>query len=162
MSVVADILTSWRMPSQVLRGHLARGKSEPFAFTFLVVFLIVSFVAQLPEAARASALNPEIPIAAQLVPRALALLATIPAWYLLAAIGCIVAWAFGAQASWYGARIALFWSLVCITPMVLLVGLIAGMIGAGTQLTLVGAITFVIFAAFWGINLREAARADAV
>ena len=105
MSVVADILESWRRPSQVMRRHLARGRSEPFAFTFIVVFLTICFIAQWPEAARVTALNPEIPVAAQLLPRGLALLATIPFLYLIAALGGLFARAVGITASWYGARI---------------------------------------------------------
>ncbi len=161
MSVVADILESWRRPSWVLHRHLSRGRSEPFAFTFLVVFLIVAFIAQWPDAARVSALNPEIPIAAQLLPRALALLATIPVWYLLAALGRLVASALGGQGGWYEARLALFWTLVTISPMILMVGLVAGMIGAGAQLTILGAVTFAVFLLFWVINLRATGDSDA-
>lgn len=160
MSVVTDILESWRRPTKVLRRHLLRGASEPFAFTFLMVFLIICFIAQWPEAARITALNPEIPILAQLLPRALALLATIPAWYGLAALGGWVARFMGGRGSWYAARLSLFWALVTITPMVLLVGLVVGMIGAGSQLTLVGTVTFALFLVFWTLNLREAARSD--
>lgn len=156
MSVVADILESWRRPSQVLRRHLARGKSEPFAFTFIVVFLIICFIAQWPEAARVTALNPGIPVVAQLLPRGLALLATIPFLYLIAALAGLIARAFGSAISGYGARIALFWALVVVSPLVLLVGLVAGMIGQGTQLTLIGLLTFAIFLAFWAVNLRAA------
>jgi hypothetical protein len=161
VSVVADILESWRRPSRVLHRHLSRGRSEPFAFTFLVVFLIVAFIAQWPDAARISALNPEIPIAAQLLPRALALLATIPVWYLLAALGRLVARALGGQGGWYEARLALFWTLVTISPMILMVGLVAGMIGAGAQLTILGAVTFAVFLLFWVINLRATGDSDA-
>jgi hypothetical protein len=161
VSVVADILESWRRPSRVLHRHLSRGRSEPFAFTFLVVFLIVTFIAQWPDAARVSALNPEIPIAAQLLPRALALLATIPVWYLLAALGRLVARALGGQGGWYEARLALFWTLVTISPMILMVGLVAGMIGAGAQLTILGAVTFAVFLLFWVINLRATGDSDA-
>ena len=156
MSVVADILESWRKPSQVMGRHLRRGKSEPFAFTFIVVFLIICFVAQWPEAARVTALNPEIPVAAQLLPRGLALLATIPFLYLVAALGGLVARALGGRGSWYAARIALFWALVAVSPLVLLVGLVAGMIGQGIQLNLIGGVTFAIFLTFWTINLRAA------
>ena len=158
MSVVSDIVDSWRAPSIVLRRHLARGKSEPFAFTLLVLFLTICFIAQWPGAARVTALNPEIPISPQLLARAMALLATIPVWYALAALGRLAARAIGGQGGWYGARLALFWALVTITPLVLLAGLVAGMIGAGLQVTLVGVATFVIFLVFWALNLREEGR----
>lgn len=161
MSVIADISDSWRGPGKVLRRHLARGQSEPFAFALLVLFLIICFIAQWPEAARVTALNPEIPMAPQLLARAMAILATIPLWYGLAALGHLLARILGGQGGWYGARLALFWALVTITPLVLLAGLVAGMIGAGPQLALVGGVTFALFLIFWGLNLREAGRGDA-
>ena len=60
----------------------------------------------------------------------------------------------GGSGSWYGARIALFWSLVAVSPLVLLTGLVAGMIGPGTQLSLVGSITFVAFLIHWLLALK--------
>ncbi len=160
MSVLADIIETWRRPSQVLRRHLTRARSEAFVFTFLIVFLILGFVAQWPEAARVSAMMPEIPLAPQLLPRALGLLVTIPLWYLLAALGQLVARAMGGQGDWYAGRVALFWALVSVTPLVLGAGLVAGLIGRGPQLIAIGALTFAGFLAFWVLNLVEAGRSD--
>lgn len=156
MAFVSDLLESWRRPRVVLRRHLARGRSEPFAFTLLLAFLILAFIAQWPEVSRVTAQNPEVPMAPQLLGRAMALLATIPLWYGLAALGRIAARALGGRASWYGARIALFWALDTVTPLILLAGMVAGLIGPGPQLTAVGMLTFVAFLAFWAINLRAA------
>lgn len=161
MSVVSDIVDSWRAPSKVLRRHLARGKSEPFAFSLLVVFLLICFVAQWPAAARMTALNPEIPMLPQLLPLSLGILATIPLWYALAAMGGLAARALGGQGGWYGARIALFWALVTVTPLVLLTGLVAGMIGPGPQLTVAALVTLALLVMFWSLNLREEGRAHA-
>ena len=55
MAVTSDIVESWRRPRVVLRRHLARGKSEAFAFSLLFVFLLMAFIAQYPGAARVSA-----------------------------------------------------------------------------------------------------------
>ena len=46
MAVTTDILATWRAPRAAVRRHLARGVSEPFAFSLLVVFLLIAFVAQ--------------------------------------------------------------------------------------------------------------------
>ncbi len=158
MAFVSDIVESWRRPGVVLRRHLARGTSEPFAFTLLLAFLIVAFIAQWPEVSRVTAENPEVPMAPQLLGRAMALLATIPVWYGLAALGRLVAQAVGGRGTWYGARLALFWALCAVTPLVLLAGLVAGLIGPGPQLTATGFLTFAAFLTFWTINLRVAER----
>ena len=161
MSVVADIVESWLRPARVLRRHLSRGRSEPFAFSLLVVFLLVSLIAQWPAAARVSALDPNLPISPQMLPFAMGGLAAIPFLYALAALGQLVARAFGGQGGWYEGRIALFWALAATSPAVLLLGLVAGLIGPGLQLTAVGLLTSAAFLVFWTINLREAGRRHA-
>lgn len=158
MAFVSDIVESWRRPGTVVRRHLDRGQSEPFAFTLLLAFLILAFIAQWPEVARTTARTPDVPIAPHLLGRAMALLATIPLWYGLAALGHLAARALQGQGTWYGARIALFWALDMVSPLVLLAGLVAGLIGPGVQLTAVGLATFAAFTLFWLLNLRETER----
>lgn len=155
MAVTADIVESWRRPRVVVRRHLRRGRSEPFAFSMLVVFMILAFIAQYPAAARVTALDPAIPLSPQLLAKALGLLATIPVFYGLAALSHLVTRAFGGQGSWYGARLALFWALVAASPFVLLSGMVAGLIGPGPQLALVGGLTFAAFLFQWIMALVE-------
>ena len=158
MAVTTDIVQSWRHPRSVIRSHLRRGQSEPFAFSLLVAFLILAFVAQIPSAARVTALDATIPVSAQLLARGLGLLATIPVLYGLAALSHLAMRALGGQGTGYGARLALFWALVAASPMVLLSGMVAGMIGPGPQLAGVGALTFAAFLFQWFVALREVAR----
>jgi hypothetical protein len=156
MSITRDMARSWRAHRAVVRGHLARGRSEPFVFTFLFVFLILTFVAQYPRAARIALENPEIPLAAQLLGLAYGLLLFLPLAYALAALSHLIARGLGARGgSWYGARLALFWSLVACTPLVLLQGLTFGIIGAGAQALLVGVLALTAFAVFWALALVE-------
>lgn len=158
MTVTTDLFATWRRPRAVLRQHLARGQSEPFAFSLLLVFLALAFVAQWPVAAREAHYAGEASALPRILPRAMAVLATIPVWYGLAALSRLVARALGGQGTWYGARIALFWALASIGPLMLLQGLVSGMIGPGPALT---ATTLVIGAAFlwlWFTLLHEAER----
>lgn len=154
MAAVDDILRSYRAPRAVVRAHLAHGPSEPRAFSFLIAALIVMFIAQWPEASRVNYLDPTQPMPALMLGRALALLAMIPFFYALAAVGHLVARLFGGHGSWYGARLALFWALLAVAPLTLLQGLVAGFIGAGPQFTLVSVLVFVAFLAIWAAGLR--------
>lgn len=158
MSLVPDIVESWRAPRRVVRRHLDRPRSEPFAFTFLVVFLLVAFIGQWPQASRDSFLQPEVPMTQRLLAAALALGATVPLWYLLAAVSRLVARAFGGRGSWYGARVALFWALAAVSPAMLLQGVVAGFIGPGPQLVAAGVGIALAFAALWIAMLIEAER----
>lgn len=158
MSVTRDIVKSWHSPRVVMRSHLARGRSEPWVFALLVTFLIVVFVGQWPGASRESFLHPDVPMAQRLIAALLGLLALIPVWYLLAAIGHLVAKALGGQGDFYGGRLALFWALVTVSPGMLLQGLVSGMIGPSPALTLVSTLVGLAFLVFWFLNLKEAER----
>ena len=158
MSVTTELVSTWKSPRAALRRHLARGVSEPFAFSLLLVFLIMAFIAQWPIAAREAFVADEPSAAPRILARAFAVLATIPLWYGLAALSRIVARAMGGQGSWYGARIALFWALATIGPLMLLQGMVAGMVGAGPGLWLVNAIVGIGFLWLWLTMLHEAER----
>lgn len=158
MSVTRDIVQSWRSPRVVIRRHLARPRSEPFVFSLLVTFLIMAFIALWPGMSRTATLDPARPMVQQMVAAGLALLATIPLWYGVAAISHVVARMMGGRGSFYRARLALFMALVAAIPLVLLHGLTLGMIGPGLQALLVGAVAGVGFVTLWFIMLRVAER----
>lgn len=156
MAAVDDILRSYRAPRAVLRKHLAQPRSEPRAFTFLVAALIVMFIAQWPALSRQAFENTEQPLPALMLSTGLAMAATVPLFYGIAALSHLFARALGGRGSWYGARVALFWALLAAAPLMLLQGLVAGFIGPGTQLDIVKAGVFIAFMAIWLFGLRVA------
>jgi hypothetical protein len=141
-----------------LRRHLARGVSEPFAFSLLLVFLTLAFIAQWPAAAREAFIAGETSALPRILPRAYGVLLMIPLAYALAALSRIVARMLGGRGSWYGARIALFWALATVGPLLLLQGLVAGMIGTGPGLWLVSLALAGSFLWLWLTMLHEAER----
>ena len=161
MSVTTDIVQAWRRPKAVMRRHLRRPKSEPFAFSLLVAFLVLAFVSLWPVLSRQTVLQPEVQMVQRLVAAGLALLASIPFWYLLAAASRWIAKAVGGQGSYYSSRLALFAALLTVTPGMLLQGLTAGMIGPGLQANLVAVMVGLGFMWIWISMLREAERGDA-
>jgi hypothetical protein len=158
MAVTTDIVQSWRNPRAVMRRHLARGRSEPWLFSLLVAFLVIVFVAQWPGAARASFFQPEVPVIQRLFATGLALLATIPFWYLLAAVSRLLSGLFGGTGDYYGARLALFWALLAVSPGMLLQGMVAGFIGPSPGLSILGVLVLGVFLLFWISMLMEAER----
>jgi hypothetical protein len=160
MSLTTDMRQSWTGHRRVVRRHLARGRSEPFVFTFLFVFMVLAFVSQYPRAARIALENPDIPLAAQLLGLAYGLLIFLPFAYGLAALSHVIARALGARSTWYGARLALFYSLVAASPVMLLQGLVAGIVGLGMQSFLVGILALTAFVVFWALALVEICKGD--
>jgi hypothetical protein len=142
-----------------MRRHLQRAPSEPFAFSLLVTFLALIFVSLWPIMSRQTVLQPQVPMVQRMVAAGLGLLASIPAWYLLAAISHWIFKTLGGKGTHLGARLALFAALVSIAPGMLLHGLVAGMIGPGAQSDLVGAIVGIGFLWIWLSMLTEAERA---
>ncbi|MBD3802662.1 MAG: YIP1 family protein [Rhodobacteraceae bacterium] len=156
MAASDDILRTYRHPRVVMREHLARPASEPRALVFLLLALTVIFIGQWPRLSRLAHEMPDQPMVGLMMGTMLALLATVPIFYLIAALGHLVAKAMGGQGSWYGARLALFWALLAVSPLMLLQGLVAGFIGIGPQLSLVSLLVGVAFVLFWIVGLRVA------
>jgi len=162
MAVTTDILESWRRPRKVMRRHLAIGKREDRALIFLMVACLLIFVGQWPALQRAAELDSRVPLDARLGGALMAWLFIMPlVLYATAAITHLVARAVGGRGSWYSARLALFWSLLATSPLLLLRGLVAGMIGPSPALLVTDTVALVGFFMIWMLSLIEAERGSA-
>ncbi|WP_300030171.1 YIP1 family protein [uncultured Roseobacter sp.] len=149
MPVTRDIPATYRGPGRVVRRLIAMGHREDRALAYLMAGCALMFLAQLPRLARE----------AHLTGQELNMLmgASLMAWifiaplmlYCLAALSHIAARLMRGQGTWFSARIALFWALLASSPVVLLNGLVAGFIGPGLELQLVGLIWISVFVWFW-------------
>jgi hypothetical protein len=156
MAVSDDILASYRRPGRVVARHLGQPPREDRALALLLAALGLIFVAQWPGLSRAAFLAPEVPLSQRMVAAFLGLLAVVPVFYLLAAVSHVVARAFGGRGTHFAARIALFWALLAVSPLMLLHGLVGGFLGQGVPLAIVGVAVFGVFLWFWGAGLRAA------
>ncbi len=162
MSVTLDILRSYRRPREVMRRQLAGGERDDRALVYLIIACALIFVAQLPLLAREAYFHPEVPLEARMGGALLGWMAIAPLmFYVLAAVSHLLARVFGGRGSWFSARLALFWALLATTPLWLLQGLVAGLIGAGMALNLVGGLLAGIFLFIWGSGLFVAEKRDA-
>ena len=156
MPVAADIVATYRGPRRVMRRLLGMGTREDRALAVLMAGCVIVFIGQWPRLAREAHLTGQ-----ELNPL---LGGALMAWvfiaplllYALALISHLVARALGGKGTGYGARMALFWAFLAASPLILLHGLVAGFIGPGLQLQIVGVLWLVIFGWFWIMNLREA------
>ena len=160
MAISTDIVATYRGPRQLMRRMLARGASEGQALALNMGACLIIFVAQWPRLSREAHLNPDIPLDARLGGALMGVMVIAPLlFYGVAAISHLIAKAFGGKGDWLGARIALFWSLLATGPFWLLQGLVAGFIGPGVQLNVVGALLILMFFYIWFNTLREAEQA---
>lgn len=160
MPVTTDIVRSYRRPRVVMRRHLAAGPREDRVLAFVICACAIIFIAQWPRLSREAFLNPEIPLEALLGAALVGWVFLMPlVFYGIAALSHLVARVIGGQGTWFAARLALFWTLLVISPLILLQGLVAGFLGSGVELTLINTIVTLAFFVIWGISLSEAERA---
>ncbi|MFZ5750900.1 MAG: YIP1 family protein [Pseudomonadota bacterium] len=159
MAVVPDMLATWRGPGRVVGRLLAAGENEARALAILLAACGLFFVAQWPEAARRAHQVADVPLRALLGIRLFAVLFLAPVlFYAVAGISLLVLRVAGLRITGYAARVALFWALLAVAPAVLLHGLVAGMVGPGPALSLLGAGVFAVFLWFWVAGLVAAVR----
>lgn len=162
MPVVPDILRTWRDPSGMIARKLADGPREDRALATLMGACALIFVAQWPALARQAHLAKvaaeqagtpldQVPsLQALMGASLLAIVFMAPlAFYLLAALSHGVARLFGGKGSGFGARMALFWALLCVAPAMLFNGLVLGFVGPGPAATGVGALVALGFLYLW-------------
>ena len=158
MSVLQDVVQTYRNPRAVFRRRVGDGPREDRALAVLMFACALVFAAQMPRLAR-QAFETGEELNMLMGGALLAWLFIMPlVLYALGTLSHVIARIFGGKGSTYSARFALFWALLCATPLWLLWGLVAGFIGPSVQLSLVGFVALVVFVLFWSINLREAER----
>lgn len=157
--IVPRIVQSWWAPGRVVAS--LRGMPDRALIVILMAAMLMFWVAQMPEHARAAQIDPSIPLAGRMAGAAMAVLFMMPLLaYGVAAVVALISrltpWPIGGCDS----RLALFWALLAVVPAMLLAGLTAGLVGPGTALTLVRALAFLGFLVIWGAGLRVAAAAQ--
>ena len=157
MALTGDIAATYRGPGRVVRRLLSMGRREDRALVFLLLACLLMFVAQTPYQARLAHLDPDVPLSARLYWSALLWIFFLPLFsYLLAALTWLASRLARAGVSGYAIRLSLFWALMATSPVALLAGLVAGFIGPGPGLQLVGAVWFGLFLWFWIAGMRGA------
>lgn len=157
MQITADIVRSWLHPRTVMARRLSGGVREDRALAYLMIACVVIFVAQWPRLARDAQIDPSTPLDVRLGGTLFGWLFIAPlALYAVALLSHLLACLLGGKGNFFGARMALFWSLFAVAPLWLLNGLVAGIIGPGPELTLTGGISLAVFFVVWISSLIEA------
>lgn len=161
MPVTSDITATYRGPGRVMRKLLGMGPREDRALAFLMGFCGIAFIAQLPRLARDAHLQGS-DLSMAMAGALMGTLFILPLLlYLIAGITHVIRRMLGRGSTAYAARLALFWSLLASTPIMLLYGLVAGFVGPGVPLQGIGIIWVVVFLWFWIASLRASGHSTA-
>ena len=162
MALTQDIVATYKGPRHVIDRFLAQGRNEVRLLLFVMITGLLFFVASTPYQAREAQLDPDVPLEARLYWSAFFWIFIMP--LLLYAFTALI-WGLSKiarrQITGYGIRFTFAWALLASTPVALLLGLMAGLIGPGVQLQLVGLVWLAVFAWFWIAGLSAAERGAA-
>lgn len=162
MPVTADISATYRGPGRVIERLMGHGRQEVRVLVFALMACLLIFVAQAPYQAREAHLDPEGPLAVRLYWSAFLWVFVMPLLlYAFTAILWVLARIARRKISGYGIRLTFFWALLASTPVILLVGMMAGFVGPGPGLQAVALLWLVVFAWFWITGLIRAEGAAA-
>ena len=156
MAVTTDIVATYKSPRKIFARLLSAGIGEHQLLACLMGFCALAFVSQLPVRAREAHLT-GAELNMLLGASLLALIFILPLLlYGLAFIMHLLARVFKGQGAPMHARVALFWSLLATTPLMLLHGLVSGFIGESAQEAAIGALWFIMFLWFWSTGMWQA------
>ncbi|MEP2716253.1 YIP1 family protein [Pseudophaeobacter sp.] len=155
MAVTSDILATYRGPRRVFARLLEMGPREDRLLAILMAGCALMFISRMPSLAREAHLTGQEQT--MLLSNALfGIIFVAPlALYTLALMTHFIASVLRGKGEAYAARLALFWSFLAASPLMLLNGLVAGMIGPGTELNLIGGLWFTAFLWFWISGLYQ-------
>ena len=150
MSLLGNIIRSYRRPQAVITEFMANGAREDRALGFLAGGCVVAFIAQWPRLARQSYIEGQ----------ALDMLmgGALYAWifmapllfYILAGLVQFVGYLLGSKRSGAQTRTVIFWAFLATAPLLLIVGVI----GASAMKTFVEVIWLASFIWFVVAGLR--------
>ncbi|HKK97865.1 MAG TPA: YIP1 family protein [Marivita sp.] len=149
MPFTQDISATYRGPGKVVRRLVSGAPREDRALAILMGACVILFIARWPALARQAHLEGQ-ELNMLLGGTLMATIFFAPLlFYALSLVAHGIARLLRGQGPSYYARVSLFWSLLASSPLVLLNGLVAGFIGPGLELTLVGVLWFAVFMWFW-------------
>ncbi|MFN4100884.1 MAG: YIP1 family protein [Pararhodobacter sp.] len=155
MALTTDILASYRRPRVVLR-RLQGDRREGRILVYLMLGCALIFIAQWPRLTRQAQLDDAITRDEWLAGALFGWIFIAPlAFYVLAGLLSLLLRLFGPVDA-YAARLGLFWAVLAASPLMLLHGMAAGLIGPGTETTLLGLPAVAAFVVILIAGLRVA------
>ena len=148
MSVVSNVLYTYRSPSKAFELMYTRPANEATSLGYLMGACFLTYVAQWPYLARQAHLE-EFNLQTSLAASLLAWLLIAPLLlYTLAIVLYFFHKFFKGSKTSAQIRVGLFWSFLAATPLLMLFGLVKGFLGHGTAESIVGFFWFVAFSYF--------------
>lgn len=167
MSVTTEILRTYRAPRDVVRRLFAEAETddrpEARALVFLLLGCFILFCGRIPGLFAADLTGPDSAPREALVTITLFLMMTVwPLFFLLmAGLVHLFARFVGGRGTHGRSRLAIAWTVLAVSPLALLRGMVEALIGPGPELLFADSLIALAFCAIWAISLIEAERPEA-
>ena len=156
--MTANMLRSYRAPRAVLRGLIEQGLREPQVLFFGTLACALIYVAQWPALQRAAVLDPSVTFEQRMGGALFGIIFVLPLiLYGVAGVLQLGLRLFRHVVPGLWVRAALFWSLLCVTPLMLVQAAVSAAFGPMGVSLLFGAVVALIFAYILVQGLREVA-----
>ncbi len=153
MSVVRDIIRTYRAPREVQARRISGEPREDRALAILLAACALIFVAQWPRLSREAFLDPTIGLDARMAGALFAWILIMPlVFYAVSILLTLIL-----RMPGHAVRMALFWALLASTPLWLLAGLLAGF-APGPGFGLVSAAALLAVVVFAGAGIMTARK----
>jgi hypothetical protein len=151
-----DIFQTYSAPKTVLARRLADIPGEPQLLAYVVFATILSFLARLPGMIGGNTTGQ--PLEAVVGANFVASIIFAPLFfYAVAALTRLASKVFGGQGSWQSARLALFWPLIALQPLLIMAQFLEALALPALVLVGVSWASGLVFLWFWytGMQLSE-------
>ena len=161
MSILNEIILSYRRPQEVFDNFLRHEFGESHALGFLSAGCGIAFISHWPTLARQSHLMDD-PLDMMIGGALFGWVFLAPLiFYMLAALLTLFLAVFGLRMHFLLVRLILFWSFLATGPIMLLYGLANGFFGQGNASNFLGILWIIFF--FWFLScgyktIRQAVR----
>ncbi|MGP9791971.1 YIP1 family protein [Roseinatronobacter sp. NSM] len=159
MSLSVNIARSYRRPDLVVRAMVRQGLREPQVLFFNALACGLIFVAQWPRLSREATLDPSVTFEQRMGGALFAVMFLLPLiLYGLAAVMQGVLRVARVTVPGIRVRLVLFWSLLAVTPLMLVHGGLLAFMGPVGAVQAFGFVVAVAFIYITGRGLREVIR----
>ncbi|MGL4414557.1 YIP1 family protein [Roseinatronobacter monicus] len=159
MSVIRNMVRTYRSPRIVTRGMIAQGVTEPQVLAFGLLSCGLIFVAQWPGLSRAATLDPSITFEQRMGGALFGIMFMLPLLlYGVAGLMQLAVRVLARPVQGLHVRLVLFWSLLSVTPLMLVQGGLAAFLGPTEGVTAFGFVVTAVFLYIVGAGLLEVAR----
>lgn len=154
MSLVRDIIGSYRSPRKTVRAQLNAGVREEVNLFYVMMFGLMNFVSQLPNIAKTAATTSQS-LAGLTAQQFVASVFMMPLMlYVIAAVVHMIMRVFNSKATYGEARRVLFWAALVTVPFVLILGIVSAFFSLNVTLA-VSILTLLVFCWQWTYGLTE-------